>query len=346
MKVSIIVSSYNYERYVAASIESALTQTHRDIEVVVVDDGSTDRSMDIIRQYQGRVTIVTKKNGGQASAFNLAYKHCTGDLVFFLDSDDLLFPEAVAKCVAAWMPGCSKVHFPLEIILDDSTRTGALVPRAALPAGEVLPELLREGMYVSPPNSGNAFSRGFLDKVMPIPEAEWAYGPDGYLVFLAPFYGSIAAVQQPLGLYRRHIQSVTNITAAGTVEMVKKLNHMVQSFVELRKQLEHFAARHGRSLGANAVFTHWLCLKVRLALARVAPELDPWGPASSGKLFRHMVNAIWRTGDLRLVERIEYLVWAALVSLLPRSGALFLTKLAFAPGERKQLLRRAVGLAA
>ena len=340
MKVSVVVSSYNYERYVAEAIDSALSQTYRDVEVVVIDDGSTDGSGEIIRRYEGRAKLVFKKNGGQASAFNLAYEHCTGDLVIFLDCDDTLWPGAVAKSVEAWRPGCSKVHFPLEVIVEDGARTGAIVPRTTLPSGDVRQQLLTEGMYVSPPNTGNAFSREFLNQIMPMPERAWAYGPDAYLVFLAPLYGPVAAVQEPLGFYRRHVRSVTNITAAGVGEIGTKLEAMAQSYLELRRLLETKAAAMGMQLGPEAVSGHWLCLKVRVALARVAPQLDPFGTMSTGQLVKLMLRATWNTNELRLQGRLGLSAWTLMVAAAPLALSVFLIQFAFAPGERGALIRR------
>lgn len=342
MRVSVVVSSYNYERYVAKAIESALAQTYPEVEVVVVDDGSTDGSAEIIRRYEGRAKLVFKKNGGQASAFNLAYENCTGDLVIFLDCDDTLWPEAVSKSVAAWRPGCSKVHFPLEVIVEDGGRTGAIVPRTTLPSGDLRTQLLTEGMYVSPPNTGCGFGRAFLDKIMPMPEREWAYGPDAYLVFLAPLYGDVAAVQEPLGSYRRHVRSVTNITAAGVGEIGSKLQAMAQSYLELRRLLETRAEALGLQLGPEAVSGHWLCLKVRVALARIAGHLDPFGQVEPSRLRSMMLQTVWRTSELRPLGRLWLSAWTLLVGAAPLSVAVLLIQFAFAPGERAALIRKAL----
>ena len=339
MKVSIIVSSYNYERHIVESIESAFHQTYRDIEVIIVDDGSTDSSPAIMRRYEDRAKLLFKENGGQGSAFNLAYRHASGDLIVFLDSDDVLHPTAVEKIVAACKPGDSKVHFPLEIIGDDGTKTGAIVPRAKLPEGDIREQLLREGMYVSPPNSGNAFSKEFLDQVMPLPEKEWAYGPDTYMVFLAPLFGRVAAVHEPLGLYRRHIQSVTNITMAGIPEVGKKLQSMVRASFALRELLARFARQQGLAMAPEAVADHWLCLKVRLAMSRVAGDLDPFGNEGPFALSRRMLRAVWTTRELGLASRLEFSLWSVLVALLPVRAAVLLIKFAFAPGERGALVR-------
>ncbi|MEZ5352485.1 MAG: glycosyltransferase [Bryobacteraceae bacterium] len=344
MRVSVIVSSYNYDRYVEESIESALNQTYPDVEVVIVDDGSTDNSPEIIRRYEGRAKLLFKPNGGQASAFNFAYRECTGDLILFLDCDDALRADCVEKCVAAWRPGCSKVHFPLEVITDDGTRTGALVPRAHLPQGNFRQQLLEEGMYVAPPNTGNIFSRELLDRILPMPENEFAYAPDSYLIFLAPLHGSVGAVQEPLGLYRRHVRSVTNITLAERKEVGAKLKSMARSFKELRELLEEHSLALGLDLSPRAVSGHWLCLKVRLAMSRVAPELDPFGSPGTAKLLWPMLGSVWQTSELGFLDRCWLSTWALLVALLPVAAAIVLIKFAFAPGERATLIRKTLGL--
>jgi glycosyltransferase involved in cell wall biosynthesis len=94
---SIVITCYNYARFLPESIKSALAQTHPDTEVVVVDDGSTDESRDVIARYGDRVTPVLKPNGGMASAFNHGYAVASGDVIVFLDADDTIYPEAVAR---------------------------------------------------------------------------------------------------------------------------------------------------------------------------------------------------------------------------------------------------------
>src|SRR5437867_2851213 len=92
---SVIISSYNYGRYLEETIESALNQTYSRTEVIVVDDGSTDNSREVIAGFGDRVRPLFEKNGGQASAFNAGFRMSRGEVILFLDSDDLLLPTAV-----------------------------------------------------------------------------------------------------------------------------------------------------------------------------------------------------------------------------------------------------------
>lgn len=97
-KVSIIIPDYNGEEYISSAVYSALNQTESDIEVIVVDDGSTDGSLSIVREIascDARVRIVTKENGGLSSARNAGLKVATGKYVLFLDCDDYISQDAV-----------------------------------------------------------------------------------------------------------------------------------------------------------------------------------------------------------------------------------------------------------
>src|SRR4051812_12972155 len=94
--VSIIVNNFNYARYLREAIDSALDQRYEPTEIIVVDDGSTDRSREIIASYGSSIIPVYKPNGGQASALNAGFAASRGDIIVFLDADDILFPEAAA----------------------------------------------------------------------------------------------------------------------------------------------------------------------------------------------------------------------------------------------------------
>ncbi len=81
--------------------------------MIAVDDGSTDGSPEILTAYTGRVELVFKENGGQASAVNAGFARCTGDVVIFLDADDVLLPDAAALVASAFAadPGVAKVQY-------------------------------------------------------------------------------------------------------------------------------------------------------------------------------------------------------------------------------------------
>src|SRR5882757_10189722 len=116
--VSIVITNYNYGRYLRSAIDGALAQTYPNVEVIVVDDGSNDGSREIIESYGARVVAIVKANGGHGSALNAGFEASRGEIVMFLDADDELLPEAAVQVVKAWRPGVAKAQFQLEMIDD------------------------------------------------------------------------------------------------------------------------------------------------------------------------------------------------------------------------------------
>jgi glycosyltransferase involved in cell wall biosynthesis len=203
---SIIVSSYNYGRFLKEAIDSALGQTYPHTEVIVVDDGSTDNSREVIAGYGDRIRPVLKDNGGQASAFNAGFAASRGQAIFFLDSDDVLLPTAVENAVEFFHnPDVAKVHWPLLVIDEHSRETEKLIG-VNLPEGNLLETLIQNGPdgYGWPPTSGSAWGRSFLERVFPMPEAEYKTCPDLYLAALAPLFGLVKKNSEPQGFWRAH----------------------------------------------------------------------------------------------------------------------------------------------
>ncbi len=91
--VSILINNYNYGKFLKQAVDSCLNQTYENIEVIVVDDGSTDDSKQIINSLCDQIIPVLKQNGGQASAINAGFRVSSGDIICLLDADDLYLPE-------------------------------------------------------------------------------------------------------------------------------------------------------------------------------------------------------------------------------------------------------------
>lgn len=99
-KVSVIVPVFNCRNYLGRCIESALSQTHQPIEVVAVDDGSTDGSAEILASYLPRIAVIAQKNAGPSAARNNGVAHSSGEYLAFLDGDDLWDPQKTAAQIA------------------------------------------------------------------------------------------------------------------------------------------------------------------------------------------------------------------------------------------------------
>ncbi|MDD6483568.1 MAG: glycosyltransferase [Clostridiales bacterium] len=121
-KISIIIAAYNAEAYIERCINSVLLQKGAELEIIAVNDGSTDNTYDILRKFGSKITLINKKNAGAAAARNDALRVCTGDYVMFLDSDDYL-PDDIIKyymdICEAYDPDIIRGNY--RVVFDDRT---------------------------------------------------------------------------------------------------------------------------------------------------------------------------------------------------------------------------------
>ncbi|NER20878.1 MAG: glycosyltransferase [Symploca sp. SIO1B1] len=209
--VSIAINNYNYGRFLPEAIDSALNQTYSPIEVIVVDDGSTDNSREVIASYGDKIIPVLKSNGGQASAFNAGFATSQGEIICFLDSDDTCLPEKVAEIVQALndRQDLGWCFHPLQQV-DDK---GKPLPQENPYQGEVKEYDLRahirggklkDRLANLPSTSGLSFTRSHLQQILPMPEAKRIGLNDGYLEFTSIALNPGLILDKPLGQYRIH----------------------------------------------------------------------------------------------------------------------------------------------
>jgi glycosyltransferase involved in cell wall biosynthesis len=210
--VSIIINNYNYARFLPTAIESALGQSYPHKEIVVVDDGSTDESQEIILKQDCRVVPILKTNGGQASALNAGVAQSRGKIICFLDSDDCWYPDKVARIVEIIERegGDSRpllVHHLLEV-LDQSTgdmRGQYMGERHKSPYN--LYELARRYRYIpyiAGPTSGISINRALAKLLFPLPEHRVSISADDFVVLGASLVGELHSLNAVLGCYRVH----------------------------------------------------------------------------------------------------------------------------------------------
>lgn len=210
MKISVVLSNYNGSQYLQESIQSVLGQEYDDFEFIIVDDGSTDDSADLIRCFAASyprkiVALLESENRGQAVGFNLAVAKASGDIVAFIDSDDLWIPGKLANLAAFIdLAGPAALYQHNLYYMDGNNKTEKLY-RELLSTGCLYKEtcVTRRvpGMFV--PTSGLAFPRSILKKVMPIPEV-FRTCADGYLTRTAFCHGMVASINAAWGYYRVH----------------------------------------------------------------------------------------------------------------------------------------------
>ncbi|HTD15097.1 MAG TPA: glycosyltransferase [Chthoniobacterales bacterium] len=319
-KVSIIINNFNYAEYLKPCIKSAINQTYENIEVIVSDDGSTDDSRVIIESFGSSIIKVFKRNGGQASALNAGYKKSSGDLVIFLDSDDILWPSCVSEVVRHWRSGLMKLHFNLAVIDASGDSTGSLYLKPPLPHGDFREQLLNEGTVPSMPTSGNVFPRAFLNQVMPMPEAGWERDADAYIFNLAALSGQVGAIDEPLGGYRVHGNNVSGMLKDG------KLNKIgLRKFLQREILTDQSLAAYGQKIGVRyrpgtltGSLPHIQQLFVHEKLFK---EDHCFGETNIFKQFIIYLKLLLTAKTLSLYKKPIIAGWSFVVMLLPKSLA-------------------------
>jgi glycosyltransferase involved in cell wall biosynthesis len=207
--VSVIISNYNYGQFLNDAVDSALNQTYKPVEIIVVDDGSTDNSREIIKSYGNRITAILKENEGLISAWNKGYAKSTGDIICFLDSDDYYAPRKVESIVKKYGE-CPQIGWCFHY-LKNVDSSGHSLPKEEEEKDFDGPLDLREDMikgktrlsYYMPPTSGLSFKRTLLDQILPI--AETIVDPYDKFLQLAPLVLSPGYhIQERLAVRRFH----------------------------------------------------------------------------------------------------------------------------------------------
>lgn len=318
LSVDVVINNYEYGRFLAAAIESALAQDHPAREVIVVDDGSTDESRAVIERYADRVTVVLKENGGQASAMNAGFELCRGDVVVFLDSDDVLEPGALARVAAAFAadPALVKVQSRSRVIDVEGRPTGTLKPDAHLemPDGDLRrAELTQPFDLVWMSTSANAFRRSALSTIMPIPEPPFRSCADWYLVHLTALLGPVRSLPEVGVGYRLH--GANNYEPQAADLDLGHIRETIQYAAVMAPLLLDLATRLGLRRPDRILSV--ADLGNRIVSLRLAPELHPIAGDTRAGLLADAVRALRRREGAGAAMKAMFLGWFAAMAVLP-----------------------------
>lgn len=291
MLISIIINNFNYDKYLSACIDSCLSQDYKNKEIIVVDDGSYDKSRNIINSYGVLVHAIFKPNGGQGSALNSGFFASSGEVVIFLDSDDTLAPDCLSSIYKIWRSHLSKVHFNLGLIDEDGLSLGENYCSRPLPRGDLTSLILNEANYVSTPSSGNAFSRTFLEKVMPMPEAEWRGAADGYLFNLAPLFGEIGAIDIAMGFYRMHDRNLSSHMIDSRFN-IDKCRASIAREIKTEKLIADFSRELGYKFRLGALTNSYSHLQLKMIHDKLAKQVNAPRFSSAARSFIKMSRCI------------------------------------------------------
>jgi len=224
--VSVLIDTYNHERFIEQAIVSVLEQDFPNSEraIIIVDDGSTDCTPEIVKKFEPRVRLLRKENGGQASAFNAGIPKCKGEIVAFLDGDDWWAPgklRAVADALAG-DPSIGLVgHGITEIFPDGRQHTDLLreVPRFRLDSVDSARTFRLRKSFLG--TSRMTVRSEVLRKIGKVPEA-LRIEADEYLFTLAGLFSDVLILRDSLTFYRLHEANAFQVSDGNTTALRRK----------------------------------------------------------------------------------------------------------------------------
>jgi hypothetical protein len=293
-RVSVLIDTYNHEHFIERAITSVLQQDlpMDGVEILVVDDGSTDRTPEIVHRFEPRVRLIRKANGGQASAFNVGIPECRGEIISFLDGDDWWAPGKLRRVVELMFADPSLGIVGHAII--ESWENGA-ERIIALPA----PERLRlDSIHAAQAfrlhrcyfGTSRMTLRGEIaQKILPVPEA-LVFEADEYIFTLANALSDGLILTEPLTHYRVHTGNLFLNSGGNPEGERRKLQVLTSLSSELRRALpacglpEEVAAPILELVQAEADQlrlrldggSHWQTYRVESALYRIQHGDASW----------------------------------------------------------------------
>lgn len=278
LRVTVLIDTYNYGRFLGRAIDSVVAQTYpaSRIDILVIDDGSTDETPEVIQRYSDRVRYVRKERGGQASALNEGVRRAQGDIICLLDADDYFYPNKVAAVVEAFRdsPSVGLVYDNISIVDAEgkSVREGPWdrtwscrkVSLARVPAE--LRSLILLGHPWNYMTSAMSIRRRVADH-LEIPEDVYAHSADLFLGMILPFMAGVKLIATVLTAYVFHGENLVLFQSSeANRELLRQQLAYVRRYVE-----DHFDQRFvtyfGRSLYGPEPDAEWQ-KKSRLAVYR------------------------------------------------------------------------------
>lgn len=334
-RVSVIIPAFNCEDTIAAAIQSCLDQQYADTEVIVVDDGSTDRTPDVLRQFGSRIRALQQANGGLASARNSGVRAASGEFVALMDGDDLATPDRLAiqvevlkarpdialvssdfsafrandadfssSYIATYyhaitrLGGLARIYPSATSVMADGSNS---VATGAIRCGPVFESLLW-GNFVHPPTM--MVRRRLFDEIGLFDEA-LRYNSDYDFIVRASRAGPFAFIAQPLLRYRLSTTQMSHAAAGGkipleTARILDKVRLANPVFYDQHRRLFRVRTAQSMILAADGVLLESRRRALGLALAGL--RLDPFC-RHAPRVFARILAPEWLIHAVRRVKR-------------------------------------------
>jgi glycosyltransferase involved in cell wall biosynthesis len=321
--VSVCIANYNYARYVGGAVESCLAQGQPDLEIIVVDDGSTDDSAAVLESLGGKITFIRQENAGQFPSVRRAFEASRGDLIIFLDADDLLDPTTASRAVAALErdPEVARIQWRLRVIGPDGEETSDTFPPAGwtLPDGDLRRHILERRTYVWPPTSGNAYPRPVLDLVFSAIKEDETPLIDLILAETTPLIGPVVTLSGEGGSYRWH---GGNFSENARRDLVGYLHDRVNETVDNHRivgrvcdllDIEGFPPDPTTALD-------WAFAGYRLSSLRVDPASHPLSEDTRASVTWHGIRSVLTQPNYSVTAKGKRALWFAALAVASASS--------------------------
>jgi glycosyltransferase involved in cell wall biosynthesis len=258
--LSVLIDTYNHERYIEQAVVSAIEQDFPawDYEIVVVDDGSTDRTAEIVRKFAPRVRLISKENGGQATAFNAGVPELRGEIVSFLDGDDWFAPGKLVRVMETLernpqVAGAGHGYYQFN---EENGQTSVRLPESETALSLDTPEAAHEAYL------GWAFvlmgaltvRKRVLEQSIPVPP-ELRFCADVPIV-VAALAGGVSLISEPLFYYRHHSENLFAV-GEGSENRLRRRAEMTELAFELAEPLMLRLGVRRDSIAAF-LYPHWV----------------------------------------------------------------------------------------
>jgi glycosyltransferase involved in cell wall biosynthesis len=307
--VTVLIDTFNYGHFIEEAIASVLAQDFpaEHLEILVVDDGSTDDTAERVRKYASRVQYVCKANGGQASAFNFGLERSSGDIIAFLDADDYWLPGKLRSVVEEFDRNrqVGMVYHDFWKLWPDGgfTVSGYQGLSGCIPASR--DSLLRYDFH---PTSALAVRKSILDRILPVPE-ELVIQADAYLSACALFLAPVSYLSDRLMAYRIHGENLWSVPDSN--QGTGRLKLRLATRRALSRKVSEWLKTNGFDVDCPN-------LRAFFAMWKISTESDEFRMSTPGRIrfFRHLIGYPRYCGA-RMTPRHK------LVSYLNAFGALF-----------------------
>ncbi|MGU3287805.1 glycosyltransferase family 2 protein [Methylobacterium mesophilicum] len=312
--LSVVITCYNYEKFVGQAIQSILSVKADSLELIVIDDGSTDGSAAAIERFADKLTYIRIDNIGSINACLFGFNHSSGKFIHFLDADDYVDSVAFSRLISLLNDKVSKVQFMLNPVNESGEVIGMPFPKlnSNLTSGDLIEQINRKGYYSTPPTSGNIYRR---DVYQIVGNLDYDKGIDGVAYLVAPFAGEVISIDQPVGFYRHHASNSSgfanfNITTLKRDEEIflRRLDHLNEILLTLDSSKYKFQKK----------MTYFAILEKRITSVVLAGQRPRFG------LIREYLWAVMRERESK--EWIKRLCYLVTLSVFPNNLAQKLAK--------------------